>query len=235
MAIGISATLFLYCMGHGLLTQTPFDPVLSMRWSISHASGVVAIFAGSQKSYFSSVFSSFCLALFAALMTSSLIFILSATLFGPPYVLHNYLSVGLWFGLCALLTLLLIQPKSRQTLVVDFGQSRQIIPVEQVIAAHGARNYLELEISDHKASAIARITMQAFLRAYPDLFLQTHRSHLVNPRHIRTIEQGLRGSLKLSLSNGNTVPVSAVYAKAILNTCQHVPPCDISSQPARQE
>lgn len=234
LLIGASTTLLLllYCFGHSTFSEQPRDGLLSVQWSVSHASGLVALLA------ITAIFPQpqpairFALQFAAALAASALCFaLLRATQNVEPF-LHDYVSVGIWALIAALLTPLLAPLKPWQALNIDFGQHRQLVAIEQLIAVHGARNYVEIEIIGKQGTGIVRSTIKEFLQNYPTALLQCHRSHLVNPQQVTGIQPMQRGAYQLTLSNGSTVPVSAGYADRVLAACHFVPATENPSQGA---
>ncbi|TDQ48462.1 LytTR family DNA-binding domain-containing protein [Permianibacter aggregans] len=234
LLIGAGATLLLliYCLGHGAFSAQPSDWLMSLQWSVAHAIGLISLLA------ITTIFPKpqpairFTQQFVAALAASALSFaILRATQHFEPF-LHDYVSIGVWALIAALLTPLLAPLKPWQALNIDFGQHRQLVAIEQLIAVHGARNYVEIEIIGKPGSGIVRSTIKEFLQSYPTALLQCHRSHLINPKQVTRIQPIQRGAYQLTLSNGSIVPVSAAYADRVLATCHFVPATENPSQSA---
>lgn len=103
----------------------------------------------------------------------------------------------------------------RQTSAVIRVQSKGIeIPLnaESVVRIQADENYCHV-VADTGADVapkryLVRMTLSEALAGLPDqLFLQTHRSHLVNLRHVAALSRDGRRR-ELQLSNGDRVPIS---------------------------
>lgn len=108
------------------------------------------------------------------------------------------------------------RPKDQltQRLAFRVGGSVELVPLDQVIAVHGADNYAEVELRDGRRFLHDK-GMDQLEYLLPEWFLRIHRSHLVNYREIKKIE-ARRGSRYLAvLANGTRVPISRNKIKSL--------------------
>ena len=104
--------------------------------------------------------------------------------------------------------------QDRRTLAVRSAQRVDYVPVDSIIAAKGAGNYALL-ISEH-GEYLHRTTLTELAAAIEkDGFLRTHRSHLVNTRHIRSAAASRSAVRRLELTADITVPVSPRYRASV--------------------
>ncbi|WP_187775564.1 LytR/AlgR family response regulator transcription factor [Luteimonas suaedae] len=100
-------------------------------------------------------------------------------------------------------------------LAVTLAGRVDLVPVESVIAIHGADDYSEIETSNGRRH-LHKKTLTMLEHVLPDNFQRVHRSHIVNllfAEHMG-IEDG--GRRVLHLSNGIMVPVSRTYAREVM-------------------
>lgn len=212
--------LMVYCLGHGLFTSEPIDVALSSRWSLAHATGVglIAVVAFHTRRRTWPVRS-----------ITALIIGIAGSVLVADVGLHSYASVT-WYLLIALAAPSLLAPRVEQTwLELDFGRSRRVVAVRDIIAVHGARNYAEVEMDGAPRPGITRMTLEAMLQRCRGRLVRVHRSHLVDPQRIVEIRAAPRGALVICLCNGSEVPVSPRYAAGIRALFASVPAAADSS------
>jgi hypothetical protein len=103
----------------------------------------------------------------------------------------------------------------RETVVIDEGQRKLLVPPRDLLCARSSGNYVEFQLADGRRP-LMRTTlaaMEAQLAAAG--FVRTHRSWLVNPDHVVEIEAEGSGDYGLTLDDGTKVPVSRRYPQAI--------------------
>jgi hypothetical protein len=89
------------------------------------------------------------------------------------------------------------------------------VPMDEIVAVTSARNYVEF----HLAGGRKPLVRETLAKVESDLagagFLRTHRSWLVNPRHVRTITPAAAGDFRLELATGLTAPLSRRFPQAL--------------------
>lgn len=96
-------------------------------------------------------------------------------------------------------------------LAVTLAGRVDLVPVESVIAIHGADDYSELQTFDGRRH-LHKKTLATLERLLPPHFQRVHRSHVVNLRFAEQIGPDAGGRRILRLSDGSCVPVSRSYA-----------------------
>ncbi len=98
-------------------------------------------------------------------------------------------------------------------LTVSTGSREQQIAASAVDWIAGARNYAELH--DGQTSYLLRTPLRELeAQLIDDGFLRVHRSHLVNRRRVKAVQQR-RGELLLKLCNGVELPVGRSYRERV--------------------
>jgi hypothetical protein len=89
------------------------------------------------------------------------------------------------------------------------------VPMDEIVAVTSARNYVEF----HLAGGKKPLVRETLAKVESDLaaagFLRTHRSWLVNPRHVRAITPAAAGDFRLELATGLTAPLSRRFPHAL--------------------
>ena len=214
-----------YCLGHALFNAEELHWLSSLRWGLSRACGIgLLLVSGYQlRSHH------WLLRLFGPLIAAVICSGIVSALLGAPGF-PGYSMLGAYLVLSIASALLLAPAPDLQCLELDFGRSRRMVPVAAIVAAHAARNYVEIDVDGCDRPGLLRMTLEQLLARLPGLLVRTHRSHLVNPVKVKTIEAGPRGSLRLHLSNDGEVPVSPRHVAAVRFRVTAVPGCGISSQ-----
>jgi hypothetical protein len=219
-----------YCLGHSLFNNQTPDVILSLRWSLVHACGVTLLisisYALRQRHWTARAGLSLTI---AVLGVSAVAWVMGISSASGYTLLTSYLILSL------LIAVLLTPVIERTWLEIDFGRSRKLVPTHKLLAVHGARNYLEVEVEGYDSPGLLRLTLEEILRRNPDRLVRVHRSHLVNPTAVRELEARPRGGLTLILKNGSEVPVSPRYVDPVMARLTAVPGAAFSSQsPSRQ-
>jgi len=98
------------------------------------------------------------------------------------------------------------------------------VPMDEIIAVTSARNYVEF----HLAGGKKPLVRETLAKVEGDLaaagFLRTHRSWLVNPRHVRAITPAAAGDFRLELASGLTAPLSRRFPQALESLRTPAPP-----------
>jgi DNA-binding LytR/AlgR family response regulator len=88
-----------------------------------------------------------------------------------------------------------------------------LIPIDSVVAIHGADDYSEVETQSGEKH-LHKKTLAALERLLPADFHRVHRSHIANLKHAVRITT-TEGTRRLVLSNGTHLPVSRLFAKEL--------------------
>ena len=81
------------------------------------------------------------------------------------------------------------------------------IAAESIIFISGADDYIEVMLSSGKTRLITS-TLAEMEAQLPSFFLRVHRSHIVNTNFIKNLDREPSGTGKLTLTQGNVIPVS---------------------------
>ena len=107
------------------------------------------------------------------------------------------------------------QEPAEPTLLIDEGARVLRVAPAQLLAARSSGNYVEYRLADGR-QALRRTTLAAVEGELAPLgFVRTHRSWLVNVRHVSTIEAEGSGDHGLTLSDGSRIPLSRRYRQAL--------------------
>lgn len=87
----------------------------------------------------------------------------------------------------------------------------ELIPIDSVVAVHGADDYSELETLDGPRH-LHRKTLSALEQLLPVDFVRVHRSHIANLRHASRLVSDDSGRRQLLMRNGSLLPVSRTLA-----------------------
>jgi hypothetical protein len=88
-------------------------------------------------------------------------------------------------------------------------------PVAEIMAVSSARNYVEFHMVSGR-KPLVRTTLSTVERELAGCgFLRTHRSWLVNPAHVRTVEPAAAGDFRLELADGMSAPLSRRFPEAL--------------------
>ena len=101
------------------------------------------------------------------------------------------------------------------SLLIDEGQRLlRVVPAE-VLAARSSGNYVEYLLADGRRPLMRTTLSSAEAELSGRGFVRTHRSWLVNARHVSAIEAEGSGDYGLTLSDGTQVPLSRRYRQAL--------------------
>lgn len=90
-------------------------------------------------------------------------------------------------------------------------EQRLVLPFSEIIYVESQSHYLQITLSEAKEKPIVRARLRDFAtQLSPQLFVQSHRSYIVNLDHIRRFTRE-----NLTMSNQDTIPVSQTYASAL--------------------
>ena len=91
--------------------------------------------------------------------------------------------------------------------MVQAKDQRLVLRYSQIISIEAQSHYLHLALDTPQAEPEIRARLQTFaLRLPPQMFVQCHRSYLVNLAHIRRFTKN-----SLTMSNQKLIPVSQTY------------------------
>ena len=93
------------------------------------------------------------------------------------------------------------------SLVVRRRGSVELVRVDHLLCASGADDYVELHLRDGRR-ALHDATLDELEGQLGEGFVRTHRSHLINVRHVTRLRDGDAHGRLVELSGGLTVPVS---------------------------
>ena len=93
------------------------------------------------------------------------------------------------------------------SLVVRRRGSVEVVRLEHVLCASGADDYVELHLRDGRR-ALHDATLDDLEEQLTAGFVRTHRSHLINVRHVVRMHDGDAEGRTVELVGGLTVPVS---------------------------
>lgn len=103
----------------------------------------------------------------------------------------------------------------RERIAVRDGERYFLVPVNDIIWAESARNYVELHCESR--SFLIRSTLTSLDEELdPRRFARVHRSALVNLDRIREIRQGWHGELEIVLETEQVVRLSRKYRERVL-------------------
>lgn len=122
-----------------------------------------------------------------------------------------------------------------QTYVVREGTRTYRVPFDNIVAVSAAGNYAELYLTDGRRPLI-RTTLSLVERELLDRgFVRTHRSWIVNVRHLQGIEPAASGDRRLFLGADLAVPLSRRYPAALAQVQTHLGLADRSAMSIRQD
>ncbi len=99
------------------------------------------------------------------------------------------------------------QPQILERVVVKSGSKIELIPVSEIEQIEAQDDYVM--IYTHKSRYLKKETLNFFEKALPtDSFIRIHRSHIVNLKQIKQIEQYGKESYVVVLSSGKQVNIS---------------------------
>lgn len=224
--------LWIYCIGHSLLTAEQWLPRLSFQWSVSHAIAVVVFLLLPGWCLNMSGWRRFATLLVVALLASQLMFSLSGLVLGNQGLLHDYVSIAVYLIVNSMSAFFWQGKRPPETIELDMGRRTKIVPLERVVAIKGARNYLEVTVQGESAAGLLRETLQAFSARFPEYFVRIHRSYLINPLFVIGVQRGARKALQVELSNGLVLTVSSRYQADFWQVADSVPALAVLSQHA---
>ncbi|WP_114952729.1 LytTR family DNA-binding domain-containing protein [Sphingosinicella terrae] len=100
-------------------------------------------------------------------------------------------------------------------IVIDEGQRVLKVAPPEVLAARSSGNYVEYWLADGRRP-LMRATLAGAEEALASKgFVRTHRSWLVNARHVAAIEAEGSGDYGLTLTDGSRIPLSRRYRPAL--------------------
>ena len=102
------------------------------------------------------------------------------------------------------------EPEYPKTLLVSKGNGEALIQVDQIQCISAAGNYVEIYCNNQLY--LMRATMKQIEELLPpDLFLRTHRSHIINIREIDRIKSQPSGNGAVQLRCGKLLSISKKY------------------------
>lgn len=100
-------------------------------------------------------------------------------------------------------------------IVIDEGQRVLRVAPPDVLAARSSGNYVEYWLADGRRPLMRATLAGAEEALAPKGFVRTHRSWLVNARHVAAIEAEGSGDYGLTLTDGSRIPLSRRYRPAL--------------------
>lgn len=101
--------------------------------------------------------------------------------------------------------------------IFDIQEGQRLLRVDRadILSVQSRGNYVEFTLADGR-QPLMRATLASIAQTLDDAgFLRTHRSWLVNARHVTEIVPAGSGDHELVLSNGATVPLSRRQPEAL--------------------
>lgn len=92
------------------------------------------------------------------------------------------------------------------SLVVRRRGGVELVRLDDLLCASGADDYVELHLRDGR-TALHDATLDELERQLGDGFVRTHRSHLINARHVVRLRDSTAHARMVELSGGLSVPV----------------------------
>lgn len=226
---GIAVLLFVYCLGHGFMVEQPLLPWLSVAWSLSHATGVMLIAFTLGLNNRAQRWPAVVFAVCAALAVSQLLFTSMTWLGGKSYGLHGYSSVVVYVAIGAVKFLYYrLLKRQAEGIWVDYGQRKVWLVPRDIKMVSAAKNYVEIVAINKETEGVVRGSISDFANQHSFL-LRVHRSTLINPSYLESVQRLPRGCLKVTLQGGQQVKVSATYSEPVLNAASMYSVSDISS------
>lgn len=233
----ITATTFvlaIYCMGHGMITNEPLLPLLSIAWSLSHSGAILVLLRLTHCEAFKSDFQTLFVVVVAPLTVSQCLYYVVTLMNSELLHLHSYTSVT--FYIVASIIIWYLFPKYSNTshlsnlkTLVDFGRAQYWLNHRDIMLAKGAKNYIEIEAVGKRTTGLLRCTMKDFAVQHPNM-VRIHRSTFVNSEHVSNIQNLPRSCLMLTLTSGKKIKVSSSYRDSFLASKHFIPNTDIPSQ-----
>ncbi len=212
----IALMLSCYCIGHGILTEQVLLPLLSIAWSFSHATGLILLLLSAKQ--FRNRLGPYAIVptIIGALVLSDLLFRLITWGIAESYSLHNYTSVVI-YSMAGILCYLYFPRTNMQSseLWVTVGRKSVLLSPENIEFVTAAKNYIEIVSPQLEGSGLIRSSLDDFANANP-ILLKVHRSTLINPNAIDSIQKLPRSCLNLVMKSGAQIKVSASYRQTVL-------------------
>ena len=101
------------------------------------------------------------------------------------------------------------------TIVIDEGQRLLRVAPAEILAARSSGNYVEYLLADGRRPLMRATLASIEAELGGKGFVRTHRSWLVNCRHVAAIEAEGSGDYGLTLGDGTHVPLSRRYRGAL--------------------
>lgn len=108
------------------------------------------------------------------------------------------------------------EPSKSATLYAIRDGARTLwTPLDKIVAVTSARNYVEFHLADG-VHALVRASLTKVEADLADAgLLRTHRSWLINPAYVRTLEPAKGGDYRLGLTTGLVAPLSRRFPDAV--------------------
>lgn len=89
-----------------------------------------------------------------------------------------------------------------------------VIKNPNVISIRAAGNYVEVFFED--ARLLHRATLQSMISKLPAYFIQVHRSHVINVKHLQHIQSELGRYTECVMSDGQQIPIGTQFKSALM-------------------
>jgi DNA-binding LytR/AlgR family response regulator len=86
------------------------------------------------------------------------------------------------------------------------GAGTAVVPLDTIVAIHGADDYSEIEVADGRR-LLHRKSLQVLALELPPPFVRVHRSHIVNLDFATGLERVAGGSWQVLLKTGGSLAV----------------------------
>ncbi|MDP2714624.1 LytTR family DNA-binding domain-containing protein [Rheinheimera sp.] len=136
--------------------------------------------------------------------------------FAPVHPVVIFINVYIWHRYVALPPVQLKQSDGIhcQTLAIEQPTGTIQLPCEDIIQINAASNYVEVCTAER--SWLKRATLKDIETQLPQqMFIRTHRAHLVNIQHIASVRLKSSGSGFVELKSGRVVALSKAHKQAV--------------------
>lgn len=126
-----------------------------------------------------------------------------------------YLVIASIFWLFTTRTFGAARPTGARMIDIQDGKKLIRVRADDIAAAHAAGNYVEFMLVDGSRPLARKALRDALFELGDESFVRTHRSWLVNIRHVRTLTALGAGDFELELDIGAKVPLSRRFPGAL--------------------
>ncbi len=102
------------------------------------------------------------------------------------------------------------KPHTHKNLLVQVGRSRILIPIDDILYIQTDAPYLTLHTKN--AKHLHNATLKGILTELPEVFMQVHKSAIVNLQKVVSYKSRLNGDYDIVLENGQEIRLSRNFA-----------------------